>query len=429
MLTLLTRIWLGSPPLLMHSSRLIRRSRRLRVYHYAGGRYVGNGEEYIKKRVKVLLGDWGALDQWRSKLAKEVSEYILADAPMLWERPPTDVVNLQNGLLHVKTGKLRPHSPDHLSSIQLPVVFDPKAKCPAWDRFVPEVYPRDAHALAWEILGDFMVPDRSRQKAFLFLGDGGTGKSTYLTGATALLGQDNVSTVDLQKLEGNRFATAQLVGKLANISADLPSKHVEDTAIFKGVTGGDRLEAEYKFKSPFSFLPFVRLAFSANHPPRSKDISEAFWDRWLVIPFENKFRGTEKEIPRNELDAQLADPAELSGVMNKALKALRRLRKRGRFTESASMRKARQEFREVTDHFLIWLSREVILQPKATVAVSEVRRRYNKEAERAGRPVMTAAQFGKAFTGAFSDIKKTRKGPRGKQDWFYVGIRLRGVVR
>ncbi len=224
----------------------------------------------------MLLRDWVALDKWRSNVAKEVSEYILADVPSLWDRPPTDIVNVQNGLLEVRTGKLWPHSPDHLSPIQLPVRFDRNAKCPAWRRFVPEVFPRDARPLAWEILGDLIVPDRSRQKARLLIGEGGTGKSTFLTAAIAFLGKDNVSTVDLHKLEGNRFATAQLVGKLANISADLPTKHLQDTAIFKAVTGRDRIEAERKFKPAFSFFPYVRLLFSTNHVPRSKDTSEAF---------------------------------------------------------------------------------------------------------------------------------------------------------
>ena len=367
------------------------------LYHFEGGRYVRNGDDFVKRRVKALLGSWGMLDQWRSNLAKEVVKYILVDSPLLWDRPPTDVVNVLNGLLDVRTGKLRPYSPDHLSSIQLPVRFDRNAKCPAWRRFVRDVFPRDAQQSPWEILGDLMVPDRSIQKAFLPIGEGGTGKSRFLAGATAFVGRENVSNVDLHKLEGNRFATAQLLGKLANISADLPSRDLHDTAIFKAVTGGDRIEAERKFKPAFAFLPHVRLLFSANHAPKSKDTSEAFWDRWLVCPFENKFRGTPGEIPREQLDAQLADPKELSGVLNLALRALRKVRKRGHFTESESMRKAKQEFGEVTDHCLIWLNRKMIRDPKATVGVSLVRRRYNEAAEQAGWPVMTATQFGKAF--------------------------------
>ena len=170
-----------------------------------------------------------------------------------------------------KRGKLLPHSPDHLSPIQLPVHFDRKAKCPAWKRFVQDVCPRHSQGALWELLGDLMVPDRSQQKGVLLLGEGGTGKSTFLRVATAFLGENNVSTVDLHKLEGDRFATSQLVGKLANISADLPSKHLEDTAVFKAVTGGDRLAAQRKVQGSLFVFPIRSTSvFREQHSQKQK---------------------------------------------------------------------------------------------------------------------------------------------------------------
>jgi phage/plasmid-associated DNA primase len=41
-----------------------------------------------------------------------------------------DILNLQNGLLNIETGDFREHSPEHLSLVQLPMSFNPKAKCP-----------------------------------------------------------------------------------------------------------------------------------------------------------------------------------------------------------------------------------------------------------------------------------------------------------
>ena len=114
-----------------------------RLYHWDNGCYAPTGEVFLKRRVKQLLQSWGAPDQWRSFLAKEVIEYIVADAPLLWDRPPTDVINVSNGLLHIESGKLLPHTPDHLSPVQLPVRFNPRAKCPAWKRFVEDAGPRD----------------------------------------------------------------------------------------------------------------------------------------------------------------------------------------------------------------------------------------------------------------------------------------------
>ena len=76
------------------------------------------------------------------------------------------------------------------------------------------------------------------------------------------------------------------------------------------ITGGDRLPAEYKYADCFEFDSFVRLVFSANNPPRSEDSSPAFFDRWLVVPFDRTFRGERREIPADVLDARLSTPSD-----------------------------------------------------------------------------------------------------------------------
>ena len=107
------------------------------------------------------------------------------------------------------------------------------------------------------------------------------------------------------------------------------------------------LLGERKFQGSFEFLPFCRLVFSGNHYPQSKDGSAAFFRRWVVIPFERTFAPNE-QIPRAVLDAQLADPSELSGVLNRALEALREMQKRGGFTQSETTKGASMEFVSMT---------------------------------------------------------------------------------
>lgn len=103
--------------------------------------------------------------------------------------------------------------------------------------------------------------------------------------------------------------------------------------MFKAITGCDRITAEIKYRDSFEFTPFARLLFSTNRLPSSNDASQAFFDRWLVIPLANQFRHTRGEIPRRILEARLCAPNELSGALNKALDGLERVRKRFRFTE------------------------------------------------------------------------------------------------
>jgi putative DNA primase/helicase len=269
----------------------------------------------------------------------------------------------------------------------MPVAYDPAATCPAWDRFIGEVFPEDARAVAFQIVALLMVPHTSCQKAVLLIGSGGNGKSAYLAGLTAFLGRRNVSAVSLHRLESDRFSCARLLGKLANVCADLPSEHLAGTSMFKRITGGDSILAERKFCDAFEFVPFARLVFSANHPPRSADDSEAFFDRWLVIPFTASFRNSAAEIPRHELDSLLAAPNELSGVFNRALDALPAVLERG-IAESATMRAARA---------------------------------------RDGLPPMTATAFGRALRRLRPRVREAQRKVSGRVCWVYLGLGLRAT--
>ena len=130
---------------------------------------------------------------------------------------------------------------------------DPEATCPKWEKFLSETFPEDSQDVAWEIPGHLMIPDRSLQKAVLLLGEGSNGKSTYQRALVSFLGRRNVASLTLHNLESNRFAPARLVGKLANICADLPSADLTGSSMFKAITGGDVITGERKHVDSFDF--------------------------------------------------------------------------------------------------------------------------------------------------------------------------------
>jgi putative DNA primase/helicase len=367
-------------------------------------------------------------EEWSSHLAGETVEYNRIDSPYLWERPSLNILNLENGLLDLNTRELRPHSPEYFSPVQLSLRYDPNAACPEWESQIAATFPQDAAqaGVAWEIVAWLMIPITFIQKALLLLGPGGTGKSTFLTALFNFLGgHRNVSALSLQKIESDRFAAARLVGKLANICADLPSTHLESSSVFKSITGGDPIPAEYKFKDSFDFVPFARLIFSADQPPHSRDATEAFFQRWYVLPFVNVFRDTAKEVRRRELDARLAAPSELSGVLNKSLAALPGVLKRG-LTITDSMRQAHQEFWKTTDPLSIWLAQNTADHPNACAARSTLIDAYNLVAPQDGRAMMNPTAFGlalKRLRPHVTDVQRTINGK--KKTWCYLGIGLK----
>ena len=215
----------------------------------------------------------------------------------------------------------------------------------------------------------------------------------------------------------------KLLGKLANICADLPSSHLAGTSVFKAITGGDPIMAEYKGGELFEFVPFCRLLFSANHPPQSPDASEAFFRRWLVIPFDRKFEG-KNAIPRRALDARLSAPSELSGMLNKAIAAWHRMEQTHRFTESGSTQAALGEFRATTDPLGVWLDRFTIEDPYAFVPRRTLRIAYNAECERRGRPPMTDTAFGTAIARLRPNVEAKQRTVGGKRQHCYIGLEL-----
>jgi P4 family phage/plasmid primase-like protien len=395
-----------------------------RLYRYHHGVYVPDGAAHVKRRVKSLLDGWRMSDEWSSHVATETAEYLRVDAPYLWDDPPNNVVNVHNGLLNVHTSQLQDHSPEYLSTCQLPISYDDSMKCPRIEAFIGEIFPADSIEQAWEIFATIMLPTRSLQKAILLYGTGGNGKGVFLRLLMAFLGKYNITSMSLQKLEMDRFAVARLVGKMANICPDLPSTHLEETAVFKSLTGGDHVTGEYKYKESFDFRPYARLLFSANHYPRSSDDSEGFFDRWHVIPFERSFRGTDQEIPSDTLDRYLSTPDELSGALNKALEVLPRVSRRGLST-SDSTRKAFDEFRKATDPLAVWFERATNEYPGAIVPQDELLQRYNKDCDTTGRPRISAHAMTKAMKRWRTNITLAKRTWNGTVKWCWVGIGLR----
>ncbi len=181
--------------------------------------------------------------------------------------------------------------------------------------------------------------------------------------------------LSLHKLESDRFSAARLMGQLANICPDLPTTDLVSTSV-KTITGGDPLMAEYNFKDSFEFIPYARLIFSANHPPKSQDASPTFFRRWLVVPSERTFAdGAPGTIPRDQLDPMLAEPGRVERPAQQGAGGHRRDPHRS-LSESNLTRWAMDEFRKATDPLAVWLDRQTVLRPDAVIPQDQLYQEY-----------------------------------------------------
>ena len=390
------------------------------LYRYEHGVYRPDGKEQIAKATKALLQTSGFFD---SKVVDQVTQFFGIDAPSLWPTPTSNIVNVRNGLMNVNTGKRSLHSTQHLSSIQIPVIYNPNADCDAWDWFLKGSLPEDALQTVFEIIGYAMQTDRSLQKAGLFIGPGEDGKTALLNAVSAFIGRWNTTNLSLHRLESDRFACARLVGKLLNVWADLPSHMLPDSSMFKCIVGQDRIIGENKFERIFEFDPFPFLLFSANNFPRIRDAGHAIFRRWHVLQFERKFTDAEK-IPSAELRKLLTEPSQLSGVLNRALAVLPMIRANG-FSHSVSSQLAMDEFVSLTDPMAAWLNEHTVLAPSTHSPMASLLARYNEHMRREQRPEKTQNAFTRDLKRLRPQVETRQRTIGGKIEWCYTGLRLR----
>jgi len=307
------------------------------LHRFKDGVYVPDGVVFVKKFTEATLG--GKSISTRS--INEVVGHIIRKTYI--ERgeidSDADIINVKNGVLNTKTFEFSDHSPDEYHTIQIPTKYDPDADCPEFKKFLSEIMKNnDEKNTIQELFGYCLTKSYYIQKWFMFLGNGANGKSVLLTVLKAFLGQMNISNVELQNFE-NKFAVAELNGKLANIVSDLSAKELYYSGKLKSLTGGDLLMAEKKFENPFSFVSHAKLIYSANRLPKTVDDTFAFWRRVMIINFVETFTGKD-DI--KDLASKLTTEDELSGILNFAIEGLQRLSINSDFSKKSSVEEIKE---------------------------------------------------------------------------------------
>lgn len=307
------------------------------MFVYKNGCYRLAENEIIYPEVQRILGEQ------TTKNAKTETLHKIADATSyprdIFTSAPINLIPLKNGVYDTITKTLLSHNPEYRFRYQFPITYDPSATCPKTEAFMKQILTPDQMPVIEEWLGYYFYRLYSFKKALILAGEGNTGKTTLLETFIYLLGKENLSSISLNKMAGDKFAAAHLYGKHGNIVDELSAKDVSDTGSFKIATGGGSITGEYKFGNQFSFLNFSKLTFACNRIPDVSDSDdEAYFNRWMVLNFGNPI---EKQIPN--FIATLTTDEERSGLFNLAMKGLERLLKSGGFSYIKSAHETKTE--------------------------------------------------------------------------------------
>jgi P4 family phage/plasmid primase-like protien len=385
------------------------------LWVYRSGVYLPCGEATLRADAQTLLGD-----ERKEHCLEETLKYVEVATLLDDEKPPDcQYINVRNGRLDWATDTLEEHSPEHFTTVQLPVEFDPTATCPVFDEYLKTTFDADVIPLIQEILGWCLLLDRRFEQAVMLTGEGENGKSVFLDLIGYLLGENNVSNVALQDLEENRFRTAELYGKLANVFADLDARGLQSSSMFKTLTTGDYVTAERKHGQPFRFRSYAKLLFSANKIPPSRDRTHAFYRRWTIIPFTRTFNGVSgNPVPNKTLRDDLKD--ELSGIFNQALDGLKRLALQDTFTQPKSVVEAKQVYIRSNDNVAVFVAECVTVKKEAILTKKDFYTVYEIWCDRYGERPVSQKLLKDALKKAVPMLDEVR--PHAKAPWYWLGI-------
>jgi putative DNA primase/helicase len=117
-----------------------------------------------------------------------------------------------------------------------------------------------------------------------------------------------------------------LLGKLLNYDSELNGSVSPET--LKKASSGEPLQFRRLYGDGFTSTDYARLAFNANNLPTETEITEGFFRRFLIIPFEQTISQAEKDPDL----ARKIITTELPGVMNRVLEGMKRLRTNRQFS-------------------------------------------------------------------------------------------------
>jgi P4 family phage/plasmid primase-like protien len=276
-------------------------------------------------------------------------------------------INFENGVLEVSTGALLKHDPKYFFTYLIPHPYVASATCPLWDKMLENLSCNRSDLVLniEEFLGFCMsnMDYSFAPKALILDGGGSNGKTTLVNAFKMVLGNKNVSSILISSINENRFMSSQLFRKLLNISEEEKTSVFRETDSFKRLTGGSPLTGEKKGKDAFQFTNRAKLLMSYNKMPTITDRSVGMKRRLLTIPCDQNF-SERKDLFVPELEAKIAN--ESSGIINRAISGLKRLKTQFDFTESETIKAKVEETFLDSDLLSSWFIERILVTDSIT---------------------------------------------------------------
>jgi len=335
------------------------------------------------------------------------------------------LLNTPDGTIDLRTGICKEHDyRDYCTKMTACSCSDTGKEL--WESFLEQITggDHDLQDYLQVVAGMAAIGEVKQEQLQLHYGGGGNGKSTYDNVIAMVLGDytghlsAETLTVDVRKNSSPEIA--ELRGKRLVIAAELKENSYLDTSVVKKLCSTDIVQAEKKYKDPFSFKPSHTVILFTNHLPKVGTIDSGTWDRLIVVPFTQRFRNTDKEIKNYaQVLFEQAGGAVLQWIVDGAK----------RFIESdfkieppECVKKAIAEYRRENDWFRAFLDACCEIGTEHNESADTLQTKYRVFCAQKNEQPHSAGELRKALEDAGFTRVKTRFG------YYYRGLRFKSVT-
>lgn len=412
-------VWSGR-----HWERDIGGVRMLRHAKEALGVIKRQASEAADEKKKKNFFKWYHQSQARSRLeamvalARAETGVVASHAEL--DRKPW-LLNVKNGTLDLKTGKLSPHAQNDMLTRTAPVKFDARAKAPRWDRFLKTVLPDPAvRRFVQKFIGYALTGQVTERMFVVFFGGGRNGKSVFLRVIQTMLGPYAASAAPgllmSKETEGHPTEIADLFGIRLAIASEVKKGRTFDEEQVKRLTGNDQLKARRMREDYWEFEPTHKLMLAANHKPKVRDASDSFWDRIALIPFSVRIK--DKDIDRDLLTKL---QAELPGVLAWAVAGCALWRKEGLPIPEA-VAAATKEYREGEDKVGRYLNERCVFGPRHVATNEELSKSIKRWCENNNVYIFSDKDLAERLLDRSCE-RRTNLGEKKQRGWSGVALK------